>query len=188
MTATFTIGKSSTPADDFADTEFQQELDDLHAEPEFAVPNHSASEKSDPPIKRLLLGRPQQRKRAPKIKEPAPRMPTGGLAAPLTDLYTMLGAVLSPMDPVCGGAIINQAPECAKALEKLAKTNPEVRRVLVNLVSTSAWGAVITAHIPIVMAVGMHHIPGLQPRETPPEPPTDLDGWRDGDPHPRATG
>lgn len=182
---TFTIGKSDVPFDD---------VEDLEPEPAsngHAVPNHVASEpENEPgPVKRAFTfgKRPPRKPREPKLKDAAPRMPAGGLAAPLTDMYIMVGAVISPMDATCGGAIINQAPECAKALEKLAKTNPEVRRVLVNLISGSAYGAVITAHIPIVMAVAMHHMPGVRPEPAPVEDlPTD-DEWQQGDPMPRAS-
>jgi hypothetical protein len=139
------------------------------------VPDHTLSEESRKgPSLPWLTGKPGKsgprpgrapRDETPKLKPAAPRMPAGGLAQPLNDIYVMIGALLAPIDPTCGGAIIRQAPECAKALEALAKQNPEVRRVLVALVSTSAYGAVITAHIPIVLAVATHHLPAMRPAE-----------------------
>lgn len=144
--------------DDFADVDM-----DTMPDTEHVTPNFEASQ--DPPAGFKRIWTPPAAKaktaREPKLKKAAPRMPTGGLAGPLTDVYTMIGAVLTPIDPVCGQAVMMGAPDCAKALEKLAKSNPEVRRVLVGLVTTSTWGAVITAHIPIIMAIAMHHMPAL---------------------------
>jgi hypothetical protein len=162
----------------FADLEFQKDVDALHPDgnaPEdidgaHKIPDHTASEeaKRGPSLPWANKGpKPAALPKEPKLKSAAPRMPAGGLAAPLKDMYILVGAMLSPVDPVCGGAIIQQAPDCAKALENLAKQNPEVRRVLVALVSTSAYGAVVTAHIPIILAVASHHLPAMRPKSGP---------------------
>ncbi len=97
-----------------------------------------------------------------KMRKPAPAMPRGGLAKPLTDIYVSLGMVMMPFDPSCAKIIIEQAPACAEALDEMAKQNPAVRRILISLVTTSAWGKVIMAHAPILMAVAMHHVPALK--------------------------
>jgi len=103
--------------------------------------------------------------RKPKVRKPAPSMPRGGLRKPLEDLYTGLGMMLMPFDPSCAKVIIEAAPKCAESLDDLAKTNPAVRRILISLVTTSAWGSVIMAHAPIIMAVAMHHVPALKERQ-----------------------
>jgi hypothetical protein len=71
-----------------------------------------------------------------------------------------------PFDQICGGSVIQQAPACAKSLDELAYQNEAVRRALVAILETSAWGAVIAAHLPIMIAVMMHHSPAMQERMT----------------------
>jgi hypothetical protein len=66
---------------------------------------------------------------------------------------------MMPFDQVCGSTIISNAEECAKSLDKLAQENNAVRRALNSLVTTSALGAVIVAHIPIAAVVMAHHGP-----------------------------
>lgn len=101
----------------------------------------------------------------PKKSKPVPPAPRGGLRTPLEDMYTGLGMMLMPFDPHCGKIIIDAAPRCAETLDDLAKTNPAVRRILISLVTTSALGAVIMAHAPIIMAIAMHHVPALKERQ-----------------------
>jgi len=100
-----------------------------------------------------------------KVRKPEPPAPRGGLRKPLEDLYAGLGMMLIPFDPSCGKVIIEAAPRCAETLDDLAKTNPAVRRILISLVTTSALGAVIMAHAPILMAIAMHHIPALREKQ-----------------------
>lgn len=172
--------------DEFSDVD----LDDIGPASDFVTPNFEASQ--DPPAGLKRIWTPPTRKKsepdAPKLKKPAPRMPSGGLAGPLADMYTMIGAVLSPLDPVCGGAVIQAAPEAAKALEKLAKTNPEVRRILVGMVTTSTWGAVVTAHMPIILAVVMHHMPRITGAPTGPADGDSPSAGPEDVEHVRATG
>jgi hypothetical protein len=104
-------------------------------------------------------------RREEKKSRPMPAMPRGGLKSALENVYTGMGMALMPFDPSCGRIIIESAPKCAEALDDLAKTNPAVRRLLISLVTTSAWGAVIMAHAPILMAIAMHHIPSLRERQ-----------------------
>lgn len=107
-------------------------------------------------------------KRPPKpraARKPVPPAPRGGLRKPLEDMYTGMGMMMMPFDPSCGKVIIEAAPRCAETLDELAKTNPAVRRILISLVTTSALGAVIMAHAPILMAIAMHHIPQLREKQ-----------------------
>lgn len=91
--------------------------------------------------------------------------PKGGLRKPLEELYTSVGMMMMPFDPSCGKVIIEAAPRCAETLADLANSNDVVRRILISLVTTSAMGAVITAHAPIVMAIAMHHVPALKNKQ-----------------------
>lgn len=95
----------------------------------------------------------------------APVMPRGGLESALTQMYTGMGLAVMPFDPACGRVVIENAATCAESLNELAKIDPAVRRVLISLVSSSAWGAVIIAHAPILMAVAMHHVPALRNKQ-----------------------
>lgn len=92
-------------------------------------------------------------------------LPRGGLRGPLEQLYTGIGMSVMPFDPSCGRIIIENAGKCAEALDELAKTNTAVRNILISLCTTSAVGAVVMAHAPIVMAIAMHHVPALKNRQ-----------------------
>lgn len=97
-------------------------------------------------------------------KKPAPRAKRGAFTDNLTQIYVGLGITLMPVDPVCANAIIQSAPECARTLDELAYQNEAVRRALHALTQTSAVGAVFFAHMPILMAVVLHHVPAVQRR------------------------
>lgn len=103
----------------------------------------------------------EPRARTPKVDRAKP-LPRGGLRGPLTNLYTGIGMSVMPFDPGCGRIIIENADKCAEALDELSKTNTAVRNFLISLCTTSAWGAVVMAHAPIVMAIAMHHVPALK--------------------------
>lgn len=102
--------------------------------------------------------------RTPKTRQ-AKALPKGGLRGPLTQLYVGIGMSVMPFDPSCGRIIIENAPKCAEALDELSKTNTAVRNFLIGLCTTSAWGAVLMAHAPIVMAIAMHHVPALKKQQ-----------------------
>lgn len=102
--------------------------------------------------------------RTPKTRQ-AKALPKGGLKGPLTQLYVGIGMSVMPFDPSCGRTIIENADKCAEALDELAKTNTAIRNFLIGLCTTSAWGAVLMAHAPIVMAIAMHHVPALKKQQ-----------------------
>lgn len=109
----------------------------------------------------------EKKTRATKEKKTRtmPPLPRGGLKGSLTQMYTGIGMAVMPFDPHCGRIVIESAEHCAETLDELAKTNPAVRRMLIAMVTTSAWGAVIMAHAPLLMAVAMHHVPALKERQ-----------------------
>jgi hypothetical protein len=86
----------------------------------------------------------------------------GQFVDPLMKLYASVGAGLMVVDPICGTAIVTSAEQCARSLDELAYQNESVRRALYSLTTTSYVGAVLIAHMPIMMAVAMHHIPAAQ--------------------------
>lgn len=95
-----------------------------------------------------------------KTRKPPPPRRKGMFIEPLENIYASMAIVLMPFDPICANAIAAAAPACAKSLDDLAYQNDAVRRMIFALVNTSAIGAVITAHLPILLAVAIHHVPG----------------------------
>lgn len=119
----------------------------------------------------FITGRPRNEKtkrkhtgtrppKPPKVVPPKPR--PGSLKKPLQDMYATIGMTVTMFDPVCGQAIIANAEACATALENMARENEAVRRVIMSLVQTSIWGQLIAAHMPILVAIAMHHVPALR--------------------------
>lgn len=102
-----------------------------------------------------------RQRKTPSVKP----MPKGGLKPALAQLYAGIGMSVMPFDASCGRVIIENADSCAQSLDDLAKTNPALRNLLISLVTTSAYGAVIMAHAPIIMAIAMHHVPALRDRQ-----------------------
>lgn len=127
---------------------------------DFGVPNPKNSKDEPKPIfKRKPVG---DRATTAKKKKPAPRAKKGMFVEPLTQLYVGLGLTIMPVDPVCANAIVKSAEQCAISLDDLAYQNEAVRRALMSLTQTSAVGGVIIAHMPILMAVMIHHVPAAQ--------------------------
>lgn len=133
-----------------------------------SVPADDTPPSFDPPRKPKWWERKPKNGAAPKrekVRKAMPSMPRGGLREPLENLYTGIGMFMMPFDASCAKVIIEAAPKCAESLDDLAKTNPAVRRILISLVTTSAMGAVVMAHAPIIMAVAMHHVPALRDKQ-----------------------
>lgn len=100
------------------------------------------------------------RARASKpAKKAVPKTRPGALVEPLTGIYTSIGVVLTPFDPLCAASVMESAEKCATSLDALAQRNDSVRRALLALTETSAWGGVIAAHLPILLMVASHHGP-----------------------------
>jgi hypothetical protein len=135
--------------------------DDLASQDEVAPESEADQVKPTSPRPRWQDKiRGKQEPRRPKAIPPKPR--SGALVKPFTDLYTTVGTMLMPFDQQCGMVIIQNAEECAKALDSAARENPAMRRVLLAMVQTSVWGQLIAAHLPILMAVAMHHVGPLK--------------------------
>lgn len=143
------------------------------------APNHHASSdfhSDDPPATNTVGGfrgfaSRSARKGRTKPKETKQDFPLvikqipnrkGQFVEPLTQLYAGIGTTVILFDPVCGQAILQSAPKCAESIDELAYRNEAVRRAVFALTQTSAIGAVLVAHLPIIMAVVMHHVPAAQ--------------------------
>lgn len=93
-----------------------------------------------------------------------PRIPNrkGQFVQPVLTLYMGAGAMLMPFDPICGNGVVQAAPKCAEYWDELAYQNEAVRRFLYGITQTSLTTKLVMAHLPILMAVVMHHTPFAQ--------------------------
>lgn len=92
----------------------------------------------------------------------APEYVPGRIGEALAGTYAQIGMMWGMFDPQCAQVLISNSKSMADSMEKWAKESPAVRGVLEKLITTSVIGEVIAAHAPIVMAIGMHHVPALR--------------------------
>jgi hypothetical protein len=71
----------------------------------------------------------------------------------LANQYIRLGRAAQMFHPKFAAAMVEQAEDCALAWFELAENNDTVRRYILAMIEGGAWGKVITAHIPVFMAV-----------------------------------
>jgi hypothetical protein len=122
-------------------------------------------ESAEPPRKRRTrprLDQPTPDRRIVRDEEAPPEYRAGILVKPLTDLYVAVGTMLLPITMPVGTAFVQNAGPCAESLDELARTNPAVRKVLMSLLTTGAWGKVIAAHFPILLAIGVTYSPAVR--------------------------
>lgn len=79
------------------------------------------------------------------------------LRDPLTELLTTLGLGVSVINGFDGQVIIFKAETVARELDDLARQNPQVHRVLSQLVAASAWGSVATVLASVAVPIAMNH-------------------------------
>jgi hypothetical protein len=106
--------------------------------------------------------------RTKKAANPLPPKRKGQFVEPLENMYGTMGLMLMPFRPMTAQATMENAHNCAVAVDEWAYQNDAVRRIIHKLVTASAAGAVITAHLPILMALAMES--GVFNREPQPEP------------------
>lgn len=125
------------------------------------VPDHNASADVPPlAVDDLTTARKGRRGRKDKrTREVPPKPRPGSLVRPLEQFYTSVGVTLSAFDAGCGMAVVENAKTCAESLDTLARENDAVRRAILLLTETSAWGGVMIAHLPILLMVATHHGP-----------------------------
>jgi hypothetical protein len=128
---------------------------------EVVIPNHRVSRDSGGNWFRKAAGD----KRDTKVTRPrivVPKVKPGHFVEPLTAFYAGFGLAIMPFDPVCANAVLNAGPQCAESLDKWSQTNDNVRRALFAITQTTAFGLVFVAHLPIILAVLIHHVPAAQ--------------------------
>lgn len=99
------------------------------------------------------------KKATPKTRTATRTATDKELTDALTQVYAGVGMALMTVDPTCANAVLSSAEKCAQSVVAVSKTNDAVRRALIALTATSAWGGVLIAHLPILLAVAMHHGP-----------------------------
>jgi hypothetical protein len=128
-------------------------------------PNHTASSdfKSEDKRRSPFFGERRKRvkKEIPKAVVAIPNR-KGQFVEPLTKLYAGVGTMMMMADPICGTAVVSSAEKCAETLDQLAYENEAARKAIWMLTQTSTLGMVFVAHMPILMAVLMHHVPRMQ--------------------------
>lgn len=75
----------------------------------------------------------------------------------------LLGTLVFAVDQFDGTQILSRADQLATALDHLAQQNPSVRKVLESAMTGGAWGEVVLAVAPLVVAIAAHH--GLLPEQ-----------------------
>lgn len=136
---------------------------------------NSSARPARPPFLRGTRGKPAAKPAAKPKPDKQPRVAKDDatLKKALVELYSSVGMVLLPFDQPCATVVVNSADQCAEALIKLAAENDSIRRALTALTQTSAWGGVIAAHLPIIMAVTSHHMGGMKGLNSPLAPTPD---------------
>jgi len=77
-------------------------------------------------------------------------------------LYTAAALAVFPFDQFIGSQIAENAENCAVAWDELARQNPQVKKMLESLIQTSAYGTIIAAHMPIIVAIATKYVPQLR--------------------------
>jgi hypothetical protein len=103
--------------------------------------------------------------RAKTPPAPLPPYREGVITAGVNKLYRRAGKIVRAMDDDIGTAIIESAKNTADegeendsvgaAWDRLARTNPRIRRFLLRVIAGGAWGDLIMAHAPIALAIVM---------------------------------
>lgn len=106
--------------------------------------------------------RGKRRKSGPREDAPPPPFRAGPIAKGVNRMYLKAGKIVRLMDADIGAAIIASVTKEAEddttvgeQWEEVARNNPRIRAFLLNMIETSAWGGLIGAHIPILLAVLM---------------------------------
>jgi hypothetical protein len=107
----------------------------------------AGSRDSAPREPRRGPGRPP---REPREHKPLPPIPRNGFAPDVERFYVMLGMGFMPFDVELSAKIVEIAEPAGEAWDELARKNEVVRRVLVSMLETGAWGKVFAAHAPLM--------------------------------------
>jgi hypothetical protein len=108
--------------------------------------------------------RPPKGHRGKGAKPPVdvPPFRAGPIATGMNKLYARTGKILRVMDPDIGNAVLASTRKeseddvtVGEAWEELARVNPRIRATLLKMIQGGAWGQLMMAHAPIIMAILM---------------------------------
>ena len=109
--------------------------------------------------------RPGRRPSGPRAPRPEVPYHPGQITRGMNRLYRQAGKITRAMDADLGTAIIEAARNTAEdgdpddsvgaAWDEVARVNPRIRRFCVMLVSGGAYGRLVMAHAPVLLAVMM---------------------------------
>jgi hypothetical protein len=92
-------------------------------------------------------------------RRPLPPIPRNGFAPDVEKLYVALSFAVMPFDVETAQKLQEIAEPAGQAWDELARKNDVVRRALVAILETGAWGKVIQAHTPL-MALAFARVNG----------------------------
>lgn len=148
---------SPEPAEDIPPVMTAPPPDPAPEEPSPAPPPRRNARRTTPPKP------PPRRTPLEAVSDEIPQQyHPGVLVKPLRELYTVAGTLVLPFNKPVGTAFIQNAEQCAIALDNAAKTDRAIRRVLMMLVAGSVWGQIIAAHMPILMALAVTAVPSMR--------------------------
>lgn len=102
---------------------------------------------------------------APKPKKPMPQMAPSVLRKGIEDFYNGIALMIMPFQPELALKITQSSSACADAWIEYSKTNPAIKRFLIGLVTASAGGALLMAHMPILIAAAIAFVPGMREKQ-----------------------
>lgn len=70
----------------------------------------------------------------------------GKYKEPVSQFYVVIGMACAPLAPRTGMAFVENADSVAEEWDKLARTNPKVKRALDRFVTGGGWGGLLLAH------------------------------------------
>jgi hypothetical protein len=75
----------------------------------------------------------------------------------LKQAYVLVGTVTIPFSQADGFIIVRNAEDMAESWRMLLDNDVKLRKRMKSLIQGSGWGTVITAHVPVVIAIMGNH-------------------------------
>lgn len=123
-----------------------------------AIPDHTKGDEKPSPaetLRKKFTAKREDVKRTPVKKDP-PRKLLKSDKEKIENVYATLALVFSAPTPLQNidacDALAGCSGDCAEAWMRVAENNDAVRRVLLMFIEGGAYGALIAAHIPIILA------------------------------------
>lgn len=76
----------------------------------------------------------------------------------ITNFYSYLALAVAPFNSKAAVALADNGEKCSEAWVELANQNIRVRKAILGMLEGGAWGMVIGAHVPIILASLPEHM------------------------------